>query len=730
MTRYVAPLLICFFCTQLTFSQPKFTLEEAFLEYKFRPNTVRGIRWMNDGRFYTALESDRNTGTTEIVKYNIVNGEKVATILSSQDLKTDSEEEIKIEKYSFNSDETKILIAHQVENIYRRSTKGFFFIYDIKSKSLSPVDGSKKQSYVTLSPDGDKIAYVLENNLYIKNLNDNSVLQITTDGKFNKVINGAADWVYEEEFYISKAFKWSPDGRMIAYQKFDETNVPEYNMQLWDGLYPYDYRFKYPKAGETNSKISINIYHLESKKTVKADAGDENDIYLPRFYWVPKGQTLAMIKLNRLQNELDLMMVNVSNGESTTVYSEKSETFVDLNFTDDLKFLSDGNSFIKKSEKNGFKHIYHYKTNGDLINQLTTGDWEVLSLLGIDKQEETVYFTSNELSPLGSHVYSIKINGKSKKQLTRSEGVNSANMSPDFNYFINSNSSATSPLNVSLYNTKGKKLRVLEDNVRLKNLSAENGFSTKEFFKIPASDGSVLNGFMLKPTNFDENIKHPVLMFVYGGPGRQTVMNEWGGFNYWWHQYLTQLGYIIVSVDNRGTDGRGVDFKHSTYGQMGKLEVEDQIKVAKYLGEQKYVDKARIGIWGWSYGGYMSSLSLFLGNDIFKSAIAVAPVTNWRFYDTIYTERYLGLPKDNPDGYDAFSPINHVAGLKGNYLIIHGTGDDNVHFQNTVELVNALINNGKQFESFYYPNKDHGIFGGNTRHHLYTMMTKFILEKL
>ncbi len=719
-----------FFLTEYTSAQQKFTLEQAFKDKIFNPKDIKRIKWNTNGKTFSILEKNKEENTESIVLYNTSSGEIKETILNSQNLRNSDGKQIHVDNYSINKDENIILIESEIDSIYRRSTKAFYYIYDVDSKNITSIDSENKQMHVTFSPDGGKVAYVINNNIYIKNLADQKVTQITEDGELHKIINGSADWVYEEEFHMSKAFKWSHDSKMIAYIKYDEREVKEYSLQIWGELYPEFERFKYPKAGEKNSVTSIHVYDLESRNTTEINTGNVTDIYLPRIYWVPESQSLAFIKLNRLQNNLELYFSDPKTGTSELILSETSNTFIDLNFTDDLKFLEDGQSFLKTSEKSGFKHIYHYNIDGTPVSQITDGEWEVDKFYGINEKSETLYFTSTEVSPTERHLYSVRIDGSKKQKMTREEGVNKIDFNEDLSFYINKHTSDDTPLKVSLCNGKGKVIKVLKDNPNLKDIAKKYQLVNRQFFEFSAGDGKKLHGYMLKPADFDIEKKYPVLMFLYGGPGKQTVMNEWGGNHELWHQYLVQQGYIVVSVDNRGTDGRGVEFKHCTYGQMGKLEVQDQIRIAKYLAEQKYVDKSRIGIWGWSYGGYMSSLSLFIGDETFKTGIAVAPVTNWRFYDTIYTERYQGLPQKNPGGYDDYSPIHHVDKLKGNYLIIHGTGDDNVHLQNSMEMINALILKGKQFDTFFYPNKDHSIKGGNTKYHLYSLMTNFILENL
>ena len=709
-------------CFETLAQQKNVSLEAIFKEGVFNQKSVNGINWMKDGQYYSTLK--RENGNTQVVKMNLSSGEQEAVLIDGSTLG------FNFSSYSFNNDETKALIATEVESIYRRSSKGVFYVVDLKSGKSQQLMNGEKISYASLSPDNTKVAFVKDNNLYYITLGDSEIHQITADGKWNHIINGAADWVYEEEFSMAQAFEWSPDGKKIAFIRFDESEVPEYNMQIWGSLYPKDYKFKYPKAGEKNAEVSIRIFDLETGQTSHMDTGREKDIYLPRIYWTGNSNTLAFIRLNRLQNQLDLFHADADTGESKIILTETSETYVDLNYNDNLLYLEDGKGFIRTSEQDGFKHIYHHGLDGEMINQITTGNWEVTEVVGIDEKAKKIYYISTEESELERNLYTIKFSGKGKKILTPEKGTHEINMSPDHKYFIDYYSTANSPLNISLNNAKGEAIKTLEDNQDLNDRLKNYAISDKEFFQFKTIDGTELNAYMIKPTDFDESKQYPVLMYVYGGPGSVNVKNAWGGTRDFWHHHLASEGYIVVCIDNRGTGGRGRDFQHVTYAQLGNLETQDQLAGAKYLGELPYVDASRIGIWGWSYGGYMSSLSLMLGNDIFKTAIAVAPVTTWRYYDTIYTERYLQTPQQNASGYDDFSPLTHVNKLKGNFLLIHGTGDDNVHFQNSVDLVNALIAANKQFETFYYPNRNHGIYGGNTTWHLYNLMTDFIKRKL
>lgn len=713
-------LLLCYSFAGIA-QNKSVTLEDVFKKGTFNQKSVHGINWMKDGQYYSSLISD---GDPRVVKINVASGEEEAVLIDGREVG------INFSDYSFNNDETKALLVSEVESIYRRSSKGIYHVLDLSSGKVQQLMDGEKISYATLSPDNTKVAFTKDNNLFYVELTTNEVHQLTHDGEWNHIINGSADWVYEEEFSMAKAFDWSPDGEKIAYLRFDESEVPEYNMQLWGELYPEDYRFKYPKAGEKNSDVTIHIYSLPSDESFTVKTGAEKDIYLPRIYWTGDAETLAFIRLNRLQNEMELLHTDASNGESKIVVKETSDTYVDLNYNDNLQYLKNGKGFIRTSEQDGFKHIYHHDMEGELIRQITSGKWEVTDLIGVDESSKTLYYLSTELSPLERNLYSISLNGKKKELLTPAKGTHSVNISRDFKYYIDYYSTANTPLEVTLNTSKGKTIEILEENKALKERLKNFAISGKEFFEFETVDGTVLNGYLLKPADFDANKQYPVLMYVYGGPGSQTVTDSWGGSRDFWHYHLAAEGYIVASIDNRGTGARGKEFKDLTYANLGKIETEDQIAGAKYLGSLPYVDSDRIGIWGWSYGGYMSSLGLMIGNDIFKAAIAVAPVTTWRYYDTIYTERYLQTPQLNAAGYDNNSPITHVNKLKGNFLLIHGTADDNVHFQNTVELVDALISADKQFETFYYPNRNHGIYGGNTTWHLYTMMTDFIKRKL
>lgn len=713
------------FCSLLTYGQKSITIEDIYTNGTFSEKSVRGINWMNDGQYYSAREGNN------IVKYDVTTGEIVETIFDNSSL----ENPLEVDAYQFTSDESKLLLMTDRTKIYRRSYTAEFYIYDLANKSIRKLSDNGKQAYATLSPDGTKIAFYRENNLFYTDLESGKETAITSDGKFNYIINGSTDWVYEEELSFTKAFEWSGDSKSIFYLTFDESGVREYNMQVWNEgqLYPTDYRFKYPKAGEDNSKVTATIYEVASGAKTPVDLGSDQEYYVARIKNTASPTTWSLTRLNRLQNQLDILHVS-TNGAVKTVLSEKNDRYIDIDFIDELTYLKNGKNFIHASERSGYKHLYLYTVDGQLVNQITSGDWEVASVAGVDEsgKRAKVYFTSTEVSPMERQLYVISSNGKGKKALRSETGWHSVDMGGDLQYYIDSHSSSAGPRKVSLYKTADNSLvKVLEDNAKLKQTIEEFKLAGKEFFNFTTSEGASINGYMLKPLQMEAGKKHPVLVFQYSGPGSQQVMNNWGGgSNFYWHQMLVQKGYIVAVIDPRGTGGRGEEFKKMTYKELGKYESADHLEGAKYLAGLDYVDASRIGIWGWSYGGYMSSLAMFKGEGIFKAAIAVAPVTNWRFYDTIYTERYMDTPQNNADGYDNNSPTTHSEKLKGNYLLIHGTGDDNVHFQNSVTLQNKLIAEGKQFDSFYYPDRSHGIYESNARPHLFTYMTNWVLENL
>jgi len=702
----------------ICFSQNKqITLEDIWLNYSLFPKSYSNLNSLNSGEHYSMLE--RVDKGQEIIKYNFKTGKKNRTVFKSKDF------DIKrISNYKFSEDENLILLATESKSIYRYSREAIYYVYNVHNNKIKKLH-DKKVRYPSFSPDGKKIAFIFENNLFIKNITNGNLNQITNDGKENYIINGASDWVYEEEFKLVKGFAWSGNSKTIAYYKFDESHVRKFSMDLFKNkLYPQQEEFKYPKAGEKNSTVNIYFYNTDDKIN-KLIFTEKDYEYIPRIKWTEDPNVLSLTGLNRHQNKLDFILANYSDGTNKVLFSEEDKYYIDIN--DNLTFLPN-NYFIWTSEKDGYNHIYLKGLDGS-EEQLTNGAWEVTSFDGLDSDNMQIFYRSTEEGSINRTLYVLDLETGKRKKLSKDIGTNSVKFSKGLKYYINSYSNANIPPVYSLHKSDGKELKILEDNKDFQTTISEYNITAKEFFKIPIGDYE-LNSWIIKPPNFDKNKEYPLFMFLYGGPGSQKVLNQFESGNYFWHQMLAQQGYIVACVDNRGTGGKGSEFKKMTYKELGKYELIDQIEAAKYFGKLNYIDSKRIGIQGWSYGGYMSSLAITKGSDFFKLAIAVAPVTNWRYYDNIYTERYMQTPQENASGYDENSPINFVDKLKGKYLLIHGSADDNVHVQNTYEMTSALVKANKQFDLFIYPDKNHGIYGGNTRLHLYKKMTDFIKSNL
>ncbi|MGO4905659.1 S9 family peptidase [Flavobacterium sp. W20_MBD1_R3] len=715
--------LFLFLCFTVV-GQQKITIDEIY-NGTFRAQGMDELQSLKNTNQYTVLNADRQSRTMQIDLYDFATLKKVSTLI---DTKSHRELSGGIDSYTFDASEKMILLACNTNQIFRHSFTADYYLYDIANKKLRKLFDFQVQE-PTFSPDGKKIAYAKENNLYVYDLASDKSTPITTDGQKNSIINGITDWVYEEEFAFVRAFDWSADSKKVAYIRFDESQVPEFSMSMFGkDLYPTMQTFKYPKAGEKNALVSLHIYDVNSNAVKNINLGNYNDFYIARLKWTNDTNTLSAQVLNRHQNNLDLLFIDGNSGAVKVVLNEKDKAYVDV--TDNLTFLKD-NSFIWTSEKDGFNHIYLYDNNGKLKNQVTKGKWEVTNYYGLDEKTNTVFYQSVENGSINRDVYRIGLDGKNKVRLSQNTGTNAATFSPNFQYYINTFSSALQPTTYTLNEAKaGKQVQVIENNESLASKLKSYNLPSKEFFVLKTAKGNELNAWMIKPKDFDPTKKYPVFMYQYSGPGSQQVNNEWNSTDDYWFMMLSQQGYIVACVDGRGTGFKGADFKKVTQLQLGKYEVEDQIDAAKVLGNYSFVDKARIGIFGWSYGGFMASNCIMKGNDVFKMAIAVAPVTNWRFYDSVYTERYMTTPQENASGYDDNSPINHVDKLKGKFLLIHGSGDDNVHVQNSMQMMEALIQANKQFDSQIYPDNNHGIYGGKTRIQLYTKMTNFIKENL
>lgn len=726
LKKNVIQLALLLLSTATMAQKQNITLEHLFAHRTFAGKSVHGLRSMNDGEHYTTIAQNA------LVKYSYKTGEAVDTLVKISDF--NNEEITELWNYQFSTDEQRIIFYINPRYVYRHSFIANYYVWDFQEKKLYSVSPQGGERLATISPDGSKVAFIRNNNLFISDLAGN-MTTITSDGSDNHIINGAPDWVYEEEFGYSQAFEWSPTGDKIAWCRYDESHVKEFNMQRFKGLapeytqnalYPEDYRFKYPKAGEDNSVLSVHVYDIKTAGTITLDTGIETNIYIPRIYWTKQTNTVAILRLNRLQNHLELLYADATTGQSQTVYSDKNQYYIEASAYKNIIFI-DTNQFLIMSEADGYNHIYLYNTKNATLQQITTGQHDVISLIDYNPKTKILYYTSTEEGAIYRTVYSITLTGKNKTKLSQRLGTNSMTFSKNFSYNIGYHTSAKTPLHITLNNSKGEQIRVLEDNSELADTISKYNIAEKQFFTFNTTEGTKLNGWIIKPIDFDTTQKYPVVMTQYSGPNSQSVTDTW---EIGWEQVLAAEGFVVACVDGRGTGGRGERFRKITYKELGKYETIDQIETARYLGTLPYINPDKIAIWGWSYGGFMALNCITQGADHFAAAIAVAPVTSWIYYDNIYTERYMRTPQENPEGYNNNSPISHVDKLKGKLLIIHGSFDDNVHAQNTYEFTEALVQAGKQFDMMLYNNRNHSIYGGNTRMHLYTKMKDFFINNL
>lgn len=725
---------ICLLTLVLGVQAQKVTLQDV-ANGTYRAQSIHGLKPMLDGEHYTQISPDHK----RIVKYSFKTGEEVGTVF---DVATARNHTLKsFDDYILSPDESLILIQTETKPIYRRSFTAVYYIYNVKNRTLEPLSEGGPQQVPLFSPDSHQIAFVRNNNIFlVKLLFGNSESQVTKDGEYNKVLNGIPDWVYEEEFGFNRAFDFSADSRMIAYIRFDESQVPMFSFPEYKGMfpsrdeyasYPGAYTYKYPKAGETNSTVSVHTFDIKSRVTRKMNLETDADGYIPRIKFTSDPEKLAIMTLNRHQNRFNVYMANPRSALCKTVIRDEAEQYIKEQAYSDIVFYPE--NIVMMSERDGYNHLYLYSIGGNLIKQITSGKFEVKEFLGWDQKTNVFYYTSNEESPLRSAVYKVDSKGKKTKLSTR-VGTNNALFSKNFAYYINTYSSKDTPTLITLNNNKGKEMATLMDNAELKSKVANLNMPTKEFFTFKTPDGVELNGWMMKPAHFDPNKKYPVIMHQYSGPGSQQVLDRWGigsfGDGGMFEAYMCNKGYIMVCVDGRGTGGRGAAFEKCTYLFLGVKESKDQAAAAHYLSTLPYIDGTRIGIWGWSFGGYNTLMSMSEGSGAFKAGVAIAAPTDWRFYDSVYTERFMRTPKENGEGYDAGSPIKQAAKLQGKLLLIHGTADDNVHFQNCAEYSEALVQANKQFDMQVYTNRNHGISGGNTRNHLMNRVADFFIENL
>lgn len=733
MKRFFTLLLLAIFVTGIQ-AQQKVTLRDI-AQGTYRAQGISGLKPMLDGEHYTQISSDHK----RIVKYSFKTGEEVGTLF---DVTTARDCDLKsFDDYILSPDEKLILIQTETKPIYRHSFTAVYYIYNVKNNKMEPLSNNGPQQVPLFSPDGNQIAFVRNNNIYlVKLLFGNSESQVTKDGEYNHVLNGIPDWVYEEEFSFNRAFDFSADSKMIAYVRFDESAVPMFSFPWYKGLapektsyatYPGAYEYKYPKAGEVNSKVSVHTYDIKSHVTRKMDLQIDSDGYIPRIKFTSDPEKLAIMTLNRHQNRLDLYMANPRSGLCKVAIRDEAEQYIKESAYSNIKFYPE--HIVMMSEKDGYNHLYLYTIAGNLVKQITKGQFEVTSFLGWDQKANVFYYASNEGSPLRTAIYKIDGKGKKTKLSTRT-GSNSAIFSTNQKYYINTFSNISTPTLITLNDNRGKELTTLLDNSKLKAQTAQLNMPQKEFFTFRTSSGVELNGWMMKPANFNANKKYPVILHQYSGPDSQQVIDRWGigsfGDGGLFEAYMCDKGYIMVCVDGRGTGGRGAAFEKCTYLQLGVKEAEDQVETARYLGTLPYIDGKRIGIWGWSFGGYNTLMSMSDGSGAFKAGVAIAAPSDWRFYDTVYTERFMRTPKENAEGYDAGSAIKRAPQLKGSLLLIHGTADDNVHYQNCAEYSEALVQAGIQFDMQVYTNRNHGIFGGKTREHLMNRVANFFIQNL
>lgn len=697
------------------------------------PKQIDGVNPMNDGESYTQLSPDHK----RIVRHSFKTGKEIATVFDVETARG-SKKLPRIDGYIMSPDEHRILIQTETKGIYRRSYTAVYYIYDVRNNTLEPLSEGGPQQVPLFSPDGNVIAFARDNNLFlVKLLFGNAEVQVTKDGKFNEVINGLPDWVNEEEFTTNRSFDFSADSKVLAWVRYDESQVPIYSMQEFKGLYParseFDaypgtYDYKYPVAGQKNSEVKVMTFDIKNRVTRTLDVPLDKDGYIPRIKFTSDPTKLAVITLNRHQSQMDVYMANPLSKVCKLVLREKNEKYVRETAYTQMKFYDDHFSLL--SERSGFQHLYWYNLSGQLEAQITKGNFEVTDFYGYDARTGSFYYASTQESPLRRAVYKADKQGRVKK-LSSSVGTNSAKFSKTMKYYMNVYSSAQQPPVTSLCDNNGKTITTLIDNADLK-AKVEKVVGKKEFFQFTTSEGVQLNGWMVKPRDFDASKKYPVVMYQYSGPGSQEVTDSWNLGFYGagiFESYLTEQGFICACVDGRGTGARGADFEKCTYLQLGLRESQDQVETAIYLGSLPYVDKANIGIWGWSFGGFNTLMSMSEGRPVFKAGVAVAAPSNWKYYDTVYTERYMRTPNENAAGY-AINPVERAANLSGSLLLIHGTADDNVHFRNVAEMSEALVQANKQFEMQIYTNRNHSIYGGNTRYHLLTRMCDFFKRNL
>ncbi len=708
-------------------AQQDLTVERIFGSGDFSSRSV-SVCWMPDGRHWSTVDRD-SLDREELWRAEAETGTREKLISAAELIPAGYSEPLEIEGHTFSADGRRLLIFTESQQVWRARTQGRYYVFDFPTRRLIPVsDEEGWQMFAKLSPDARRVAFVRDHDLYVTDLSSGEERRLTFDGS-DTIINGTTDWVYEEELNLRDAFRWSPDGSRIAYWQLDQSPVRLYFLVDALPLYPELHGIRYPKAGEANSRVRVGSIELSSGETTWFDIGTEEDIYIARMEWAASSDEVVIHRLNRHQSQIDLLLGDARTGRTTLLFSEQDEAWVDSG--NDLHWIDGGQRFTWTSDRDGFSHVYLYDRSGRMLRQLTRGNWDVTAFHGLNEETGRIYFTAAPESPLTRSVYSAALDGSDMIRIAGGRGTHSARFSPDFGLFTDTYSSIGAPPSTTLRRAaNGAEVRVIEDNADLIRKIEALDLREPEFFTVRADDGSSLNAWIIKPREFDPGKSYPTLLYVYGGPGSQTVRDAWGGSRYLWHQMLVRDGILVASVDNRGTGARGREFKKQVYMRLGQLETADQLAAVRQLGDLPYVDASRIGIWGWSYGGYMALMTSLVGGGQVAAAIAGAPVASWELYDTIYTERYMRTPRENEEGYSLGAPLTHAAGLEGNLLIIHGMADDNVHPQNTLKMIYALEAAGKQFDMRLYPGQRHGVRGRTLSVNLYEMMTGFLHRTL
>jgi dipeptidyl-peptidase-4 len=702
----------------------RLTVESIFGSDEFASD-IAPVIWSDDPAYFTELEQER--GTTNLYQIEARSGARTLLLRGSDLVPSGQTLPIHIESYQFSQDGSKLLIFTNSVRVWRQNTKGEFYVWDFRRRRLTPVSANPGlQQFAKFSPDGRWVGFVRNNNIFVSDTRSDREEQLTSDGGAN-IINGTSDWVYEEELGLRDAFRFSPDGKRIAFWRLDQTQIPPFYLVDDLSLYPELRTVRYPKAGTVNSEVRIGVVEISSGRTTWIDLGNEPDVYVARMGFADSSDEIWLTRLNRHQNRLDLMLADVRSGESRVVTTDTDAAWVENKAP---YWIDEGRQFLFESEREGYNQVYLFNRDGTLTTKLTPGQWDVSAVYGVDAARRILYFNGAGEGPLKSLLYRVGLDGGEVTRISSAGGSHAVQFNSDYSLYVDTYSAAGVPTALTLHTSDGQVVRTISDNRELMQKLRSLGLELPEFISIPVADDVVLNGYIIRPPDFDVSRTYPLLMYVYGGPGSQTVRDSWGGTRYLWHQMLAQEGYLVASVDNRGTGGRGRDFKKVTYQNLGRYEAADQIAAARYMGSLPFVDGDRTGIWGWSYGGYMSLMCLLTGPSVFEAAVSVAPVTDWRLYDTIYTERYMRTPAENPRGYAFGAPLSHVDSLQGDLLVVHGTGDDNVHAQNTIQLIQRLEDAGKQFDMRLYPGKTHSIAGTTTRVNLYSLLTQWLREHL